>query len=82
MILIQFLLFVFLFQHKPVKSVAKVTFKSGPRRTLKKLKNVMRSGNRRDLTQVALRRASALLRSQKPQKAKKATKTAAKAKAE
>jgi len=68
--------------NKPAKSAVRVTFKSGPRRALKKLKTTLRNNRyRRDLTQAALRRASAVLRSQRPLKAKKA-KPAAKAKAE
>ncbi|XP_053682902.1 60S ribosomal protein L28 [Sabethes cyaneus] len=61
-------------QHnKPAKSTVKVTLKHRPRRTLKKIKNII-NGNRyrRDLRQAALRRASAILRSQRPATTKKA----------
>ncbi|XP_058834792.1 large ribosomal subunit protein eL28 [Topomyia yanbarensis] len=56
----------------PAKATVKVTLKHRPRRTLKKLKNII-NGNRyrRDLRQAALRRASAILRSQRPTTAKK-----------
>lgn len=62
----------FLLQNKPAKSTVKVTLKHRPRRTLKKIKNII-NGNRyrRDLRQAALRRASAILRSQRPATAKK-----------
>jgi len=53
--------------NKPAKSLVKVTLRQGPRRTLHKLKNfIMKNKYRRDLLLPALRRASALLRSQKP----------------
>lgn len=59
--------------NKPAKQAVKITFKSGPRRALKKVKNVVKYGKyRRDLTQALLRRASAVIRSQKPGKAKAA----------
>ncbi|EDS31426.1 ribosomal protein L28 [Culex quinquefasciatus] len=55
------------YQTKPAKATVKVTLKHKPRRALKKLKNII-NGNRyrRDLRQAALRRASALLRAQRP----------------
>lgn len=48
--------------------------KAGARRSLKKLRGVIKYNNRsrRDLTKPALRRASAIIRSQKPAPAKKA----------
>lgn len=50
-----------------------VTFKSGPRRSLNKLKKHLHNQKyRKDLTKAALRRASALLRSQKVAPTKKA----------
>ncbi|KAG4077212.1 hypothetical protein HA402_016199 [Bradysia odoriphaga] len=60
--------------NKPAKNSVKVTFKHGARRSLKKLKNLLRFKNyRADLRQAALRRASAVIRSQKvPKTAKKA----------
>uniref|UniRef100_A0A1L8DR81 Large ribosomal subunit protein eL28 n=1 Tax=Nyssomyia neivai TaxID=330878 RepID=A0A1L8DR81_9DIPT len=67
------------YQNKPVKSLVKMTMKSGPRRSLYKLKKMLKAQKyRKDLTKAAMRRASAVLRSQKPantKKAKKAKKT-------
>jgi len=63
---------------KPRKNTVRVTMKAGPRRSLYKLKRLLNKNRyRTDLTKAALRRASAVLRSQKPiaakkQKAKKA----------
>ncbi|XP_054735312.1 60S ribosomal protein L28 [Anastrepha obliqua] len=52
--------------HRPAKNTSSVTFKAGPRRSLKKLKNLLTGIKyRKDLTQAALRRASAVLASQK-----------------
>lgn len=69
---------------KPAQQTVRITFKSGPRRSLKKVKNVIKNNRyRRDLTQAVLRRASAVLRSQRPVKSKGPAKaTAVKAKAE
>ncbi|CAH0546503.1 unnamed protein product [Brassicogethes aeneus] len=62
-------------QNKPRQSTVKRTFKSGPRRSLHKLKRLLESNKyRTDLTKAALRRASAVLSSQKPIAAKKTTK--------
>ncbi|KAF2899365.1 hypothetical protein ILUMI_06808 [Ignelater luminosus] len=59
-------------QYKPRKSTVKRTMKAGPRRSLWKLKRLMNKNRyRTDLTKAALRRASAILRSQKPIRAKK-----------
>ncbi|ENN76060.1 60S ribosomal protein L28 [Dendroctonus ponderosae] len=59
-------------QNKPRQNLVKRTFKSKPRRSLYKLKNFMQANKyRTDLTKAALRRASAVLRSQRPQPAKK-----------
>uniref|UniRef100_A0A182J4I4 Large ribosomal subunit protein eL28 n=2 Tax=Anopheles atroparvus TaxID=41427 RepID=A0A182J4I4_ANOAO len=58
--------------HLPAKAPVKVTLKEGPRRTLKKISNIIKANRyRRDLKQAALRRASAILRSQRPAKVKK-----------
>ncbi|XP_045464154.1 60S ribosomal protein L28-like [Harmonia axyridis] len=58
-------------QNKPKERTIKTTFKSGPRRSLYKLKKLLKSDRyRTDLTKVALRRASAVLRSQKPRRGK------------
>ncbi|XP_055683984.1 60S ribosomal protein L28 [Lutzomyia longipalpis] len=63
-------------ENKPAKSSVKVTMKSGPRRSLYKLKKTLKAQRyRKDLTKAALRRASAVLRSQKPTNPKKAKKT-------
>lgn len=68
--------------NKPAKNVAKVTFKSGPRRSLGKLKKQLTSMKyRKDLTKAALRRASAIMQSQKIA-AKPAAKAGAAKKAE
>ncbi|KAF5296548.1 hypothetical protein FQA39_LY12466 [Lamprigera yunnana] len=57
---------------KPGKSIVKRTMKSGARRTLHKLKRLMYANKYRpDLAKAALRRASAILRSQKPPKSQK-----------
>ncbi|CAG9833788.1 unnamed protein product [Diabrotica balteata] len=59
-------------QHKPKQNVVKRTMKSGPRRSLHKLKRLLNANKyRTDLTKAALRRASAVLKSQKPLPAKK-----------
>ncbi|CRK96355.1 CLUMA_CG009772, isoform A [Clunio marinus] len=64
--------------NKPAESTGRITFKSGQKRTLKKIKNVIKSQKYRpDLQQAALRRASAIYRSQKTKPTKK-TKGAAK----
>ncbi|SPP77531.1 60S ribosomal protein L28 [Drosophila guanche] len=55
------------YAQRPAKNTVRVDFKAGPRRSLKKLKNLLIGAKyRKDLTQAALRRASAVLRSQKP----------------
>jgi hypothetical protein len=66
-------------QHKPAESTGRITFKSGQKRTLKKVKNIIQSKKyRRDLQQVALKRVSAIYRSQKTKPAKKKAAAAAK----
>uniref|UniRef100_A0A182NMC5 Large ribosomal subunit protein eL28 n=1 Tax=Anopheles dirus TaxID=7168 RepID=A0A182NMC5_9DIPT len=58
--------------NKPSQALVKVTLKEGPRRTLKKISNTMKNSKyRSDLRQAALRRASAILRSQRPKKTRK-----------
>ncbi|EAA10888.5 AGAP005427-PA [Anopheles gambiae str. PEST] len=58
--------------NKPAKAPVKVTLKEGPRRTLKKIANMMKANRyRADLRGAALRRASAILRSQRPTKTRK-----------
>jgi len=59
-------------RHRPGKSLNKVTFKnaSGSRRVLSKIRATLsKSSYRNDLKTTCLRRASALLRGQKPAKA-------------
>uniref|UniRef100_A0A1B6EMQ6 Large ribosomal subunit protein eL28 n=1 Tax=Cuerna arida TaxID=1464854 RepID=A0A1B6EMQ6_9HEMI len=52
--------------HKPAKCTVKRTFKAAPRRSLHKLKRlIMANKYRTDLCKAALRRASAILKSQK-----------------
>jgi len=59
-------------QRKPAKNVHKVQFKDGARRSLGKLrKTLVHSRYRSDLKQAAIRRASAILRSQRAPKPKK-----------
>ncbi|KAK0167476.1 hypothetical protein PV327_004871 [Microctonus hyperodae] len=58
--------------NKPAKATIQRTMKAGARRSLHKLKTLLLSTKyRRDLNKAALRRASAVLRSQKPLPAKK-----------
>ena len=60
---------IFLARNKPAKSLNKVSFKtaSGSRRVLSKIRNTIRKNRyRNDLKVTALRRASALLRAQRP----------------
>ncbi|KAK7583862.1 hypothetical protein V9T40_004825 [Parthenolecanium corni] len=53
-------------QNKPGKSFISVTMTAGPRRSLYKLRKYLTGSNyRKDLVQVALRKASAILESQK-----------------
>ncbi|XP_062410495.1 60S ribosomal protein L28 [Sardina pilchardus] len=68
-------------QRKPVNSFEKITINKNARATLSSLRHIIRKNHyRRDLRMAALRRASAILRSQKPVVVKKkrtrATKTA------
>lgn len=65
--------------NKPVKNLVRRPFKVGARRSLYKVKKLLKANNyRTDLTKATLRRASAILRSQRPIKAKKAKPAAAK----
>lgn len=64
-------IFIYL-QNKPAENIGRITFKSGQKRTLKKVKNVITAKKyRRDLQQAALKRVSAIYRSQKTKPAKK-----------
>jgi len=61
-------------QAKPAKNTYKITYDQGARRSLSKLRNTLASSHyRNDLKQAAVRRASAVLRSQKAPKPKKPT---------
>ncbi|KAL4623139.1 60S ribosomal protein L28 isoform X1 [Arapaima gigas] len=68
-------------QRKPVSSYERITINKNSRATLSSLRHIIRKNNyRKDLRMAALRRASAILKSQKPVVVKKkrtrATKTA------
>ncbi|XP_054908231.1 60S ribosomal protein L28 [Poeciliopsis prolifica] len=59
-------------QHKPSASYVKVTINKNSRATLNSLRHIIRKNNyRKDLRMAALRRASAILKSQKPVVVKK-----------
>ncbi|KAL7844859.1 hypothetical protein SRHO_G00233980 [Serrasalmus rhombeus] len=63
-------------QRKPVKSYEKITINKNSRTTLNRLRNIIRKNSyRKDLCMAALRRASAILRSQKPVVVKKRSRT-------
>uniref|UniRef100_A0AAR2KXA3 Large ribosomal subunit protein eL28 n=2 Tax=Pygocentrus nattereri TaxID=42514 RepID=A0AAR2KXA3_PYGNA len=63
-------------QRKPVKSYEKITINKNSRTTLSRLRNIIRKNSyRKDLCMAALRRASAILRSQKPVVVKKRSRT-------
>ncbi|XP_068623005.1 large ribosomal subunit protein eL28 [Battus philenor] len=65
--------------NKPAKNIVRRPFKAGARRSLFKVKRLLKANNyRTDLTKATLRRASAILRSQRPIKAKKPKAAAAK----
>ncbi|CAG2178348.1 unnamed protein product [Oppiella nova] len=69
-------------QRKPAKAVARIVLNKDSRRTLKNIKTFCnRNLYRTDLKNVCLRRASAILRSQKPKPIKKSRRTAAPKKA-
>ncbi|XP_030624160.1 large ribosomal subunit protein eL28 [Chanos chanos] len=66
-------------QRKPAASYEKITINKNSRATLSSLRNVIRKNNyRKDLRMAALRRASAILKSQKPVVVKKKRSRAAK----
>ena len=65
--------------NRPAKSTATVTMKSGARATLPKIRSMLgKQRYRKDLTKAALRRASAIIRSEKPLPPRKGTKAAKK----
>ncbi|KAM9510606.1 large ribosomal subunit protein eL28 [Guaruba guarouba] len=67
-------------QRKPASSYNRVTIRRDARATLSSVRNIIRKNKyRRDLRMAALRRASAILRSQKPEVLKKKRVRAAKA---
>uniref|UniRef100_A0A0P4WTM4 Large ribosomal subunit protein eL28 n=1 Tax=Scylla olivacea TaxID=85551 RepID=A0A0P4WTM4_SCYOL len=60
------------YQNKPAKNLVKTTVKAGPRRALNSIRRFIRHNSyRKDLKMAALRRASAILRSQRAQPFKK-----------
>ncbi|XP_064091127.1 large ribosomal subunit protein eL28-like [Macrobrachium nipponense] len=60
------------YQTKPSKNLIKTTIKSGPRRALHSIRKFIKGNRyRKDLKMAALRRASAIFRSQKAQPFKK-----------
>ncbi|KAM8927205.1 large ribosomal subunit protein eL28 isoform 1-T2 [Pelodytes ibericus] len=66
-------------QRKPVSSYEKITINKNSRATLSSLRHIIRKNNyRKDLRMAALRRASAILKSQKPVVVKKKRTRAAK----
>ena len=65
--------------NRPAKSLASVTMKSGARGSLPKIKSMLgKQRYRKDLTKAALRRAAAIIRSEKPLPPRKGTKAAKK----
>merc|ERR1739848_937191 len=65
--------------HKPAKAVVATTLKAGPRRSLQKIRSVLtKQRYRKVLTKAALKKASAIARSQKPIPARKGAKEAKK----
>jgi len=65
--------------NKPGRSTVSCTFKAGPGRSLHKVKSgLVKQRYRKDLSKAALKKASAILRSQKPLPARKGTKAAKK----
>jgi large subunit ribosomal protein L28e len=65
--------------NRPAKNLASVTMKSGARGSLPKIKSMLgKQRYRKDLTKAALRRAAAIIRSEKPLPPRKGTKAAKK----
>ena len=65
--------------NRPANSTDSVTMKGGARSSLPKIKSMLgKQRYRKDLTKAALRRASALIRADKPLPARKGTKAAKK----
>nr|SVE75523.1 EOG090X0JNN [Daphnia dolichocephala] len=56
---------------KPKASMVRFQIKSGPRHTLAKLRNIVKSGYRKDCTGAVLKKASAIIRSEKVRVPKK-----------
>merc|ERR1712110_999860 len=65
--------------NRPANSTDSVTMKGGARSSLPKIKSMRKQRYRKDLTKAALRRASAIIRSDKPLPARKGTKAAGRA---
>ncbi|EFX83369.1 hypothetical protein DAPPUDRAFT_230702 [Daphnia pulex] len=57
---------------KPKASIVRFQIKSGPRHTLAKLRNIVKAGYRKDCRSAVLKKASAIIRSEKTRVAKKA----------
>merc|ERR1712029_116730 len=69
------------YQNKPGKNMIKTTIKAGPRRVLNSVRKFVKANRyRKDLKMAALRRASAILRSQRAQPFKKAKRSTRKPK--
>jgi large subunit ribosomal protein L28e len=69
--------------HKPAKATVSVTMKAGLGRSLHKTKGALcKQRYRKDLTKAAMRRAAAIVRSQKPLPKRKGSKVAAATKKE
>jgi len=65
--------------NRPGASINAITMKAGPGRSLQKIRGVLQKQRyRKDLTKAALRKASAICRSQKPLPARKGAKVAKK----
>nr|SVE86519.1 EOG090X0JNN [Daphnia similis]SVE87146.1 EOG090X0JNN [Daphnia similis]SVE87772.1 EOG090X0JNN [Daphnia similis]SVE88404.1 EOG090X0JNN [Daphnia similis] len=58
--------------YKPKASMVRFQIKSGPRHTLAKLNNIVKNGYRKDCRGAVLKKASAIIRSEKTRVAKKA----------
>ena len=59
-------------QYKPKASMIRFQIKSGPRHSLAKLRNIVKGGYRKDCRTAVLKKASAIIRSEKTRVSKKA----------
>nr|SVE94011.1 EOG090X0JNN [Scapholeberis mucronata] len=57
--------------YKPKQSLVRFQIKSGPRHTLAKLRNIVKGGYRKDCKTAVLKKASAIIRSEKTRTLKK-----------